>query len=146
MQNTVITDRNIIRHIPAKIIRVTALKKDSVFTVTTEHDIDKGRHVGLVGVIHKRQQIRNKLKGVIAVLAKEQIRSLTIKTTGKDIVARTAKDPVFTHAAHEYVMAGTAHNHIFSYLILTLSHITDIGVSRWIKDKVEAVNGGHQVG
>ena len=133
-------------HRPAALVEVATLEEDSIVTRTAVHRVDKGGDEGLVASVESRQQVRHQLERVIAILAEQQVWSLSVVSTGQDVIARPTEDPVLSHASLQLVVSESAQENVLADLIFTGGEVDDDGFLAGIQDEVHGVDRGHHVG
>ena len=93
---------------------IAAAEIDLVFTFAAEQHVGRRRIKRDARVVTARQIVRQKLEEVVAFVAEQNIRRLTVESAAKNVVAFAAENPILRRTAEQSIIAGAAENDVAS--------------------------------
>src|SRR5262245_42914426 len=107
MDRGVVSDCDEVWHGLIEAIEIAAKEQDLVVAVATVETIAQRGNERALGSFDQRKFVGNDLENVVATFAEEQIAGLPVQAAGDDVVARPAKNPLFSRTTGKNIPAGT---------------------------------------
>ena len=113
MELRIVADRDVIRHGLSQAIQVAPQEQNFVVIARPAVEaITQCRNQRALRAEDERQFVRQDLKDVVAPLTEKEITRLTVLAARQDIVFRSSKDPLFTRAPGQHILARPTQDHV----------------------------------